>query len=87
MRVYTHLIDVVPHEKRWNILIHRTDSTVLLIASFRIKRTAVAFARNMGNTIADEQGRNLRLELQVRGKDGRILQKDSYGTDPRSVKG
>lgn len=37
--------------------------------------------------VARTQARRERTELVVKGRDGRIHQRDSYGNDPRNVPG
>ena len=50
-------------------------------ASFRTETQAEAIVR------AIDQGKREGLEVSIHGKDGRIREKNSYGNDPRKIKG
>ncbi|MCL2622014.1 MAG: DUF2188 domain-containing protein [Firmicutes bacterium] len=49
------------------------------IATFKTQQEAIPEARKIAKLE--------KLELFIHGKDGKIRQKDSYGNDPRNIKG
>lgn len=67
---------VVPRGGRWSIL--RAGAT-RASATYATQAEAVAAAR----TIARNQG----TELYIHGRDGRIRERNSFGTDPSPPKG
>lgn len=90
MRLYTYLIEVLPApgvKHQWFIITHQNSGDTEHYGTYRTKVTAVRKARALARRTAEFQGTNLRLELQIKGRDERIQRKDSYGTDPRSIKG
>jgi hypothetical protein len=89
MRAYIYLVEVT-YEKRsgwWVTTAQYSDNRIEMVTQDMWKWVAVLRARKMCKGIAKSQGTNKRLELQVRTKDGQIKTKDSYGSDPRVVKG
>jgi hypothetical protein len=87
MNLYVHLIEVLPDRGRWKITVHYTNGTEGALGRHRFKYRAVAAAREISRGIAEQQGKDRTLELQIRNRKGQIRQKDSYGSDPRSTRG
>ena len=61
---------VVPHGQGWAV---RSPSHVRVSGTFRTQKEAIEYARDA----ARSQG----TELVIHGRDGRIREKSSYGTD------
>ena len=61
---------------RWAV---QTDSTQRAYRVMDSKSKAVAIARSVA--------KNKRTELLVKNEKGQIVEKNSYGNDPRGVKG
>lgn len=87
MRAYIYLVEVSYEKGWWLTTVTYSDGREEYITQDMWKYVAVRRARKMCRGIAKTQGTNKRLELQVRTKDGQIKTKDSYGSDPRVVKG
>lgn len=90
MRNYIFLVEVRPISKLgwWAIDLHyNSGPEVKQLDQFQWKWLAVRQARKTCRNLARGQGTNRRLELQIKGKDGKIKSKDSYGADPRTVRG
>lgn len=64
-------IHVVPRNDGWII---RKEGSSKATSVHKTQRDAVAAAREMA--------RNLNTELVIHGRDGRIRNRDSYGSDP-----
>lgn len=87
MRNYVYLVEVSHRHGWWVTEVHYSHEGSQVVAQDMWKFMAVAGARRLCRGLAENQGTNRRLELQVRTKDGRIKIKDSYGSDPRSIRG
>lgn len=51
------------------------------------KATKITDTQSEAIKFATEQAKNQKTELLIHGKDGRIREKNSYGNDPRNIKG
>lgn len=67
---------VVPHSDGWAV---RGEGNARVTKVFRTQRAAIRRAR--------EITRNQRSELFVHGRDGRIRERDSHGSDPFPPRG
>ncbi|MEO7760578.1 MAG: DUF2188 domain-containing protein [Casimicrobiaceae bacterium] len=61
---------------RWAV---QTDGTQRADSLHDLKTSAVKRARQLAG--------NKKTELTIKGKDGRIEEKHSYGNDPRGIRG
>lgn len=66
---------VSPDNKCWKVYDVSSDTST----PFKLKREAVKMAR--------ELAREFSKELVIQNRNGKISQKDSFGNDPRDVKG
>lgn len=66
---------VVPHEGRWAVKPEGGEVS------------SVHDTQEEATNIAREHARNQKSELLVHGEDGQIRHRDSFGHDPRNVKG
>jgi hypothetical protein len=71
-----HVVIVGPHGKGWFISV---DDFAGMLMEGTTKFVAISVARGIA--------RELKAELVIKGKSGRILERDSFGHDPRSRKG
>jgi hypothetical protein len=70
-------VAVEPREDgRWAV---QTDGTE---RAYRVKQN-----KNQAITIARRVAKNKGAELIIKNESGKIVSKDSYGNDPRNVKG
>lgn len=67
---------VVKHKENWGVRVEGDDQD---LQAFGTQKEAIAFAH--------DRAKQDQVELIVQGEDGAIRQKDSFGHDPRSVRG
>lgn len=67
---------VVPHGDKWAVKGEGNQKNTVITGT---QQEAIDRAR--------EIARNQESELLIHGKNGQIRQKDSYGNDPRNIKG
>lgn len=65
----------MPEGSGWKVLVDREQKG----SAFETQQEAV----EVGRTTA----KGLSAEFQLHGEDGQIREKDSYGSDPRDIKG
>ena len=87
MRLYVYLVEVAYRDGWWVTEATYSNGATETVTQDLWKFGAVRRARRLCRELAEEQGDNKRLELQIRTKDGQIKQKDSYGSDPRTIHG
>ena len=69
-------VHVVPSEKRWRVAVEGWSRAGSMHATQAEARTA-----------ARELARKSNSELLIHGRNGRIRERDTYGSDPRRSKG
>lgn len=69
-------IHVVPFKNKWKV--SRPNNT---------RATAITNTQHEGINIARKIAKKNGLELFIHGQNGKIRQKDSYGNDPKYIKG
>lgn len=87
---YVTMIQVRPGGKvdPWAVEAHYINGHSRVIGEFRFKFNAVRIARKVCQRIAQQDRTTKRsLELQIKGRDGRIKRKDSYRYDPERTRG
>lgn len=67
---------VTPHQDGWQVK-----------GAGNSKATAVTSTQNEAINIAREIAKNQASELLIHGTNGQIRQKDSFGNDPKNIKG
>lgn len=67
---------VVPNGSKWSV---RRAGATKASGTFGTQAEAIARARDVA--------KNQKTELFIHGRDGRIRERDSYGTDPHPPKG
>lgn len=67
---------VVPHKKGWAVKGAGNERNTKIVAT---QKEAINIAR--------EIAKNQQSELLIHNKEGRIREKDSFGNDPRNIKG
>ena len=67
---------VVPNNGRWSV---RKAGSVRVTKTYGTQREAIKEAR--------ELAKKQKTELYIHGRDGRIRERDSYGSDPFPPKG
>lgn len=69
-------VHVVPEKRQWAIKFEKENAAQQLVST---QREAIRIAR--------ELARNNKSELIVHGRNGSIREKNTYGKDPRNIKG
>ena len=72
----TNNVHIIKEKKEWTVRLERES-----VPQKRVPTQKEAI--KLGREIA----RNNKLELIIHGRDGRIKEKNSYGNDPRRIKG
>ena len=87
MRNYPTQYEVVRIDGFWRVReIYGDDSR--LLTSRRLKRDAINYAQGAATITAQSVHYTSHpLEVVIKKRNGRIQQKDSYGTDPSSIPG
>ncbi len=67
---------VVPHEKGWTVKGAGNERNTKIVPT---QKEAIDIAR--------EIAKNQQSELVIHNKEGKIREKDSFGNDPRDIKG
>lgn len=67
---------VVPHEKGWAVK-----------GAGNEKNTKILPTQKEAINVAREIAKNQQSELVIHYKEGKIREKDSFGNDPRNIKG
>ena len=67
-------VHVVPKDNRWGVEVGGAQQGI-----FETQEHAIDIGRGLAQTN--------RSELVIHGRDGKIREKNSYGSDPRSTKG
>jgi len=67
---------VVPHEKGWAVKGEGNERNTKIVPT---QKEAINIAR--------EIAKNQQSELVIHNKEGKIREKDSFGNDPRKIKG
>ncbi len=67
---------VVPHGDKWAVKGEKN-----------VKNTKIVDTQKQAIDIAREIAKNQKSELVIHKKDGTIRDKDSYGNDPKKIKG
>lgn len=67
---------VVPHGKDWAVK-----------GAGNEKKTRIVSTQKEAIVIAREIAKNQQSELVIHNKEGKIRDKDSFGNDPRNIKG
>lgn len=67
---------VVPHQGKWAVKGEGNQ-----------KNTLITVTQEQAITKAREIAKNQESELLIHGRDGAIREKNSYGNDPKNVKG
>ena len=69
-------VHVVPHDKGWAVKVEGNK-----------RNSAITSTQKEAQQKGIEIAKRNSSELSIHGKDGAIRQKNSYGDDPREVKG
>ncbi len=69
-------IHVLPHGDQWAVKVEGNQR------ASKVTDTQVEAIK-----LATNKAKNYETELVVHGKDGKIREKNSYGNDPRNIKG
>ena len=69
-------IHVVPNGSQWAVK-----------SSGNTRSTKITSTQNEAISVAREIAKNQRSELIIHGRNGVIREKNSYGNDPRKIKG
>ncbi len=67
---------VTPHPQGWQVK-----------GAGNSKATAVTSTQAAANEIAKAIAKNQQSEVLIHGQDGKIRDKNSYGNDPKNIKG
>jgi inosine/xanthosine triphosphate pyrophosphatase family protein len=81
------LVEVVPSEisRKWEVVVHRGD-TPSVVQTQRRQKDAHRSARAVCVALLYVMDLDS-IELQVRGRNGQIKHKDTFGYDPRDTAG
>ncbi|MDF3027197.1 MAG: hypothetical protein K0S23_1504 [Fluviicola sp.] len=67
---------VTPHPDGWQVK-----------GAGNSKATVITKTQKEADTIAKKIATNQKSEVLIHGKDGKIREKNSYGNDPKNIKG
>ena len=86
--VWVTSVEVYHLRNRWVVKAYRSNDNHKTLIYKRLKTTAVSFAQGYAAALGDDNWANNRgLEVVVKGRNGKIQTKSSYGYDPESSVG
>jgi hypothetical protein len=72
----TNNVHIIKENKEWTVRIEKESAPQKKVST---QKEAIKLGR--------EIAKSKKLELIINGRDGRIKEKNSYGNDPRRIKG
>lgn len=69
-------VHVVPKNKQWAV---KTEKSSMAVKLTKTQKEAIEIGKDLA--------KKNESELLIHGKDGKIREKNSYGNDPRKIKG
>jgi hypothetical protein len=72
----TNNVHIIKENKEWTVRIEKESAPQKKVST---QKEAIKLGR--------EIAKSKKLELIIHGRDGRIKEKNSYGNDPRRIKG